>query len=176
MRILEADPTVRRFGGQPAQLRFFFERQHRLHVPDLLVEWNEGVPTILDVKPAHLIYRCEPALRHATRAYFEKVASCVQKSGFRYGLVTERSIRAEPRLSNAKLVLRGSYPQFDRAKFFMVQMAVAEMDADFTADAIRSLVPSDCDVVGSLMRMIFLGEVTFDPTRPIGPTTTFSRR
>ncbi len=100
VRILEVDPTVTRIVHQPCELFWTLDGVKKRHVPDFGIH-QRGRRAIIEVKHSSAFRDRELGLR--TR----KVKKKLRERGIAYQVLTERFVRAQPRLDNARLVLRG---------------------------------------------------------------------
>lgn len=97
--LLECDPNVTRFITQPLTVTYVVDRKLRRHTPDLWW-WRGEHPYIAEIKPAWHLKRPDTAYR--TQLMTDVFAS----HGIRYRVWGDDEIRDEPRLSNAKYLLR----------------------------------------------------------------------
>lgn len=97
---LDGNPAVRALGVQPRTFNYFYEDRWHRYTPDVEVHWvaADELPTIYEVKPRAV----------ADSLPFKQKASAigiaVQAKGYRFEVVTEAEIRAEPRLSNLRFL------------------------------------------------------------------------
>lgn len=95
----EVSPEVLGYCEQPARLHFLMEGQWREHVPDLLVRTRNG-PVFREIKSN--ADSEDPFVLARARL----LAAALPAQGYRYELLRESDIRREPRLANARVVLR----------------------------------------------------------------------
>ena len=97
--LLEVDPYVSRFITQPLKVGYSIGGKPREHTPDLWF-WRKGVPYLVEIKPSWRVKR--PWMGIRTQLMKELFA----EYGIRYRLWRDDEIRSEPRLSNARQLLR----------------------------------------------------------------------
>lgn len=96
--LLEFSPAVVRYREQPVRIDFYLDGEPRRYIPDFEAELaNDGI-THIEVKPASKLAKPEIAHRYwAIARHYEK-----GDTGFQ--ILTEKELRAEPRLSNLRLL------------------------------------------------------------------------
>lgn len=99
LRLLEVDNTVALFSAQPEVLQYELGGDEHRYYPDLRVDYRDGRTEIVEVK-----FEAD-AVEPANQARFEVVAEIYKKRGIGFRLMTERDIRREPLLENARLML-----------------------------------------------------------------------
>jgi len=100
-RLLDAHPSVLRFAEQPLVVTYLMGDVQHDHYPDIEVHTTSGVE-LWEVKTKH------DADRFAVRTRLLQAA--LPSYGYRYRVVLAEDLAAEPRLSNAALVLRHGRP------------------------------------------------------------------
>jgi hypothetical protein len=97
--LLDYDPDVIRFREQPLKIEYPFDGRVRSYFPDFLVE-KRTHSELVEVKPQ--IKTLGPAF-----ASFVKIITDTAVSrGYGYSVVTDLTIRKEPRLTNIKVLWR----------------------------------------------------------------------
>lgn len=97
--LMEVDPAVLAYYEQPFTLEYRHEGEIHNYTPDLQVEFNDR-KQIIEVKPD------EEADSPVNKGRFALLAKQFRKHGYVYRVLPEREIRSQPRLDNAKLLLR----------------------------------------------------------------------
>ncbi len=97
--LLDVNPSVLTYSEQPAQIFFHFDGENRIHYPDLLVEFVNG-KTFVEIKDH------QNAEDNFIKARTQVLTKLLPLQGYSYLLLTDEEIRQEPRLSNAKNLLR----------------------------------------------------------------------
>jgi hypothetical protein len=90
-------PCVRRISAQPLELEYVENLVTRRHIPDLLVETTRS-RDLIEVKPQSKVAGIQERTKLVTPIAREK--------GYGYRVLTDQSIRIQPRLSNIKLLMR----------------------------------------------------------------------
>lgn len=109
LTLLEVDNSVRTFRAQPESLRYELNGKTHRYVPDFRVEYWDGRSEIVEIKME------EKAAKPEMQELFEAVRECFRNRNLTYRVVTDKYIRQEPQLSNAKVLLyQGSRePSYD---------------------------------------------------------------
>lgn len=97
--LLEIDPEIRAYLTQPLSLRYRDGESVRSHLPDVLSLARDR-ETLIEVK-----YADEAALPEVQRRT-QILKSGLARHGVAYRVLTEKIIRAEPRLTNARRLCR----------------------------------------------------------------------
>jgi len=98
-RLLDCDPRVTVFTEQPCEIVYVDGTETRRHYPDIYVEIDSN-QELWEVKA-----ECEAAQREvSTRT--ELLTNDLQQYGFTYRVVLDHELAKEPRLENAKTLLR----------------------------------------------------------------------
>jgi hypothetical protein len=98
-RILDANPAVKQFFEQPAEIHYFLNGELHRHYPDALVY-------IDDFKEFWEIKSERDALEPETVARTELLTVALPKMGFRYRMVIGEDLAREPRRSNVSTILQ----------------------------------------------------------------------
>lgn len=99
LRLLEWDPAVVSYVSQPLRLYYDDDGRARRYTPDVLVE-TDACTVIIEVKPE------EKTLDPKFKRWEAVVRNAFAEQGLEFEVLTERTIRLEPRLSNVSLLLR----------------------------------------------------------------------
>ena len=97
--LLEVDPKIRAYLTQPMALRYREGELIRTHLPDVLSLANDQ-ETLIEVK-----YADEAALPEMRRRT-QILEAGLGRHGVAYRVLTEKIIRVEPRLTNARILCR----------------------------------------------------------------------
>lgn len=103
--LLEFDPEVVTFESQPFRIRFEHDGKVRRYSTDFRVVRKTGT-TFVEVKPEEKLEKYEPLFR-AVRPIFREGMKC------EFEVVTDRTIRVQPRLDNVKLLHRYARTEID---------------------------------------------------------------
>jgi hypothetical protein len=97
--LIEFDKTVIRFEEQPFKINYFLGGKRHYYTPDFLVE-RQNKKQVIEIKPQSKAEKDE-------FIYFSKViANHLLKEGYEYHVITDSSIRLQPKLSNIQLLWR----------------------------------------------------------------------
>lgn len=128
MVLHDVDTTVSRFKEQHVCLGFELDGEKHVHYPDLYVETTEGrvfreIKTNKDAADAFVLARA----KHLEAALLPR--------GYRYELLAESEIRREPRLSNAKTLLRYGRNKVSLDEYELLRRRVERMGVVTWGDA-----------------------------------------
>ncbi len=99
IRLFEADPAVQAYCEQPKQVTYTRHQRSHINTVDFVALQN-GVEEFFEVKPYKRLENKE------TEAAYAAVAEVYREQGHYYKIFTEFDIKQQPRLSNAKELLR----------------------------------------------------------------------
>jgi hypothetical protein len=99
--LLDYDPAVVAIRGQWPRIRYVLDGKFRTYWPDFRVE-RLNKRQIIEVKPA------KKARKEDNVRRFQAIRQVCLDKGYEFALVTEETIRLEPRLKNIKLLWRYS--------------------------------------------------------------------
>lgn len=175
--LLEVDPTVASIWAQPLRLDVHFEGELYRPIPDFLAEYHDGGIVLWEVRAAGAVISADPAEQARVDAWYEAVRAEAARRGYDHRLVTERDIRVQPRLDNARHVLRGTGDVVDVRALSAVRLVVQVLPDPLTIGKVRDAVGRDVDTAfWAIMRLIYLGELAADMTVPFGDRTRLRRR
>lgn len=95
--LLEIDPDVLAYNGQPFTIAYDTQDKRRKYTPDFLVKRN-GFKQIVEVKAANKVENFRNTLR------FRQASNFCLTHNLELVVVTEKTIRVQPRLDNVKLL------------------------------------------------------------------------
>lgn len=96
---LEQDKLVKAYCEQPCKISYYSNNRHRIYVPDFKVHRTDQPRALLiEVKPM------EKVLKQVSR--LKQIKKAAQAMGYDFHIVTEASIRQEPKLSILKYLHR----------------------------------------------------------------------
>lgn len=152
--LLEVDPYVSRFITQPLKVGYSLGGKPREHTPDLWF-WRKGVPYLVEIKPSWRVKRPWMGIRT------ELMKELFAEYGIRYRLWRDDEIRSEPRLSNARNLLRYRDQELLAADKLKVRAAL-EAQTSMTIGELARLVSHEV-VLGLLAR----GRLLMDMHEPL---------
>ena len=164
-RVLDADPEIAAFNEQPLTIYYSLNGAAHRHYPDFKVEWRNGVRELWEVKPASKA--AHPEVLKRTR-YLEQVLPDV---GFTYRLVVVEDAIVEPRLQNARTLLRfGRNPIDVVTREKIRQILRTSSYVSWGSARNGNLGPHGRN---ALARLALEGVLTFDRTAKISDSSQF---
>jgi hypothetical protein len=116
--LVEVDPTVVRFWERPMVVEFAFDGRVRTDRLDFYVEHRDGRRVMWTIRTAKTLAVESVTGLARSAGYYDLVRERVRESGCEFRIASEREIRVEPRLHNAKIILRGCSPLFPKHTVF----------------------------------------------------------
>ena len=173
--LLCADWRVKEYAVEPHQLTYWAPNAagqlvKRIYTPDFVVKDQQDNIFIMEVKAKGLADRSkwaslEPYIREAYEV----------DHGVPYFIFTEAELRAEPRLSNCRIMLRFRGPPDDAPAEMAVRDVVAQREHGATIGEITVALAGlqiDADrCFGAVMRLALAGAVNVDLTKPFSPSS-----
>ncbi len=159
--LLEIDPDVISYQGQPFTLAYNTLDKRRKYTPDFLVE-RKGSKQIVEVKPANKVSETQNLRR------FQQAASICLAHNLELVVVTEKTIRVQPRLDNIKLL----YKYARESLFWHNYIDCLEY---FRSVETKSLLEAERDLEAKgitrnyLLRLLWSGFLLTDLMKPITP-------
>jgi hypothetical protein len=161
--LLAFDPDVLAVKSQPIKVEYFLDNRVRHYTPDFEVVRTGGVE-IVEVKPEKF------ALREDNVRMFAAVTPLIEKDGARFVILTEKTIRQQPRLANIKRLARYSRTPVSPE----LQLVVYRFFKDAPVRTFGELCQFlDTRGIGkaAAFALIRHGVGTIDLMQPIGPTS-----
>lgn len=171
--LLCADWRIKEYAVEPHQLTYWApnrtgELVKRIYTPDFVAKDQQGRIYIMEIKAKGLAdlpkwSSLEPYIREAYEV----------DHGVPLLVYTEAQLRAEPRLSNCRLMLRFRGPPDDAPAEMAVRDVLEQRETGATIGEIGSeLAASQIDAdrsFGAVMRLALEGVVNVDLTKPFSP-------
>lgn len=129
--------------AQPLELSLQIAGRRHRWVPDFLISRRTSIPTIVEVKTEEKLHPEDSAKCSAIRARTEAMRTAAENAGYGFGLVTEREVRVQPRLSNAGLVHRSMSPFYTPAEDLAADIALGSLDSDTSVPALARALPQE---------------------------------
>lgn len=166
MRFLDVAPSVRSFAEQPVVVRYSLNGESRIHYPDLLVEHDNGLKELWEVKSA------KDAAREEVAARTSLLQAALPPYGYEYRMVYAEALRQQPRLSNALEILKwGRSPiaalERERIRALLTQLPAVTWGAAVSGTLGQSGRHSLC-------RLVLEGMLAFDINEKLGFDTRFT--
>ncbi|WP_331302683.1 hypothetical protein [Methylobacterium oryzae] len=163
--LLEVDAAVRTLREQPIGPSWHDGEGWRAGAArDFWVETDAG-NMLVEVKEAKEL--ADPEVRWRLR----RMALSYRVQGISMVVRSERTIRAEPRLGNTRLLYGYAYSEARRLEAD-VRLLTSRRPGPMTVAEIRSEMGGDVETLGVLCRLALSGAVELDMARPIGSATT----
>lgn len=166
VRCLEFDTDVISFREQPLTTTFPFEGKQVRYTPDFLVERKGGM-WIYEVKPA------DKALKLADSGFITAAEAAIADLGARFCVVTEQTIRRQPRLANVEILLR--YQQVDLDETMVLEARSVVAVAPITIGLLAGLMKGSSLGLPEIYAMVRWGLLGADiDSRSLGAETPLS--
>ena len=166
-RLLDCDPRVTVFTEQPCEIVYFDGTETRHHYPDVYVEIDSN-QELWEVKAA-----CE-ASQSEVSTRTELLTSGLQQYGFTYRVVLDRELAKQPRLDNAKTLLRyGRRSASDDEREYVRLALKSKGYVSWSELCDGALGAHSREIV---CRLALEGGLSFDVDSPLGPDTQFLER
>ena len=159
--LLEIDPDVTAYQGQPFTITYDNLDKRKKYTPDFLVE-RKASKQIVEVKLANKVEEFRPTLR------FRQAVNFCSTHNLEFVVVTEKTIRVQPKLGNIKLLHRYArvalswHNYIDCLEYFhsIESGTLVEIERDLKGKGITQ----NC-----LLRLIWSGFLITDLMKPITP-------
>jgi hypothetical protein len=156
-QILVATAHANSWQEQPFTLEYHHEETKHRYTPDVLLDWGT-CQEVVEIKDDQ-----EAALPE-NRARFALISELLAQRGYHFRVWTRSEICAEPRLTNANLILRYrgvaiSNPDRERVRRALCSMA--EFNLQTLSETSRTSVPC-------VLRLVIEGKLHIDWWKPLG--------
>ncbi len=159
--LLEIDPDVLSYQEQPFTISYSNLDKRRKYTPDFLVS-RKGFKQIIEVKPERKI--SEPQnIRRLTQA-----ASFCQANNLEFVVVSEKTIRVQPRLDNIKLLYRYARVSLSWHNYHDCKAYFRCLEANRLIEAEQDLEAKGI-TRNHLLRLLWSGFLITDLMKPITP-------
>jgi hypothetical protein len=174
--LLSANSEIECYAIEPHTLEYFIpnpdgSQEKHTYVPDIVLRYRSKQIAVLDAKARFFTttknwLKCEP---HITAAY--NIDHNVP-----FVVLSEDTIRIQPRLSNCEIMKRHRYIVEDLAALMRARDVIADIGLPTTiakvADAARINSPSGCNrIYTAIMNLALAGEVDLDLSKLISIAT-----
>lgn len=136
--LFEMSPLIESYREQPERIWFPDGDRIRLYRPDYELELSSGKRVLVEIKPA------ERLAKPAIRAKFDRIQEYMDRAGRLFVILTEESIRRQPRLENLRKLRR--------------DMPSRNVDRGHIRTSLRKLFQSDVTTLGEVA--ILVGQST----------------
>ena len=155
LNLLELDrASIQSYDSQPHMLTYYDGTKKRSYTPDFLIK-NSATEIILEVKPIKKLPLHIKKLQAVEIAY--------AKLGKRFILLTDEYIRKQPRLDNAKLILRHARHKVSRISMKALVDHFKRSQGPQTIRTVKEQL-AQCNVQeADIFKLIYVGIIRFDP-------------
>jgi hypothetical protein len=166
-RLLDCDPRVTVFSEQPCEIVYHDGNEIKHHYPDICVE-IDGNQELWEVKA-----ECE-ASQNEVASRTELLSRELRRYGFPYRVVLDHELAKQPRLENAKTLLRfGRRAASDCEREDLRLAMQSEGHLSWSEACEGALGIHGREIV---CRLVLEGALSFDLDSPLGPSTQFLER
>ena len=152
---LELDhASIQSYESQPHKLVYHHNNKPRRYTPDFLVI-QYGVEKIIEVKPDEKLPLHLDKLQQVKTAY--------KLLGKQFVLITDSFIEKQPRLDNAKLILRYARQQVTRTSLKAILDFYKGYPKPVTISSLLDQLSSKKVQAGEIFKLIYAGIIKFDP-------------
>lgn len=166
MRLLDATPAVRSFAEQPAVVRYSLNGESRIHHPDLLVERDNDLKELWEVKSA------KDAAREEVAARTTLLQAALPTYGYEYRMVYAEQLRRQPRLSNVLEILKWGHGPITAVERERVRAILTQLPAVTWGAAVSGVLGRSGR--HSLCRLVLEGMLAFDLNEKLCFDTQFT--
>ena len=166
-RLLDCDPKVTAFAEQPCEIVYLDRSEIKHHYPDIYVE-VDGNQELWEIKPESEASQSEFSIRT------HLLSQGLPPYGFTYRVVLDQELAKQPRLENAKTLLRfGRRPASNREREY-VRTALKSKGHLSWAEACQGTLGTHGREI--VCRLALEGVLSFDMDSPLCATTQFLGR
>jgi len=98
--LFEMSPLIKSYVGQPEKIYYPDGDRTRLYTPDFRVDLIDGSRILVEIKPERCL--APPDVKHK----FERIQEHLDRLAKPFTILTDKSIRQQPRLENLRTLLR----------------------------------------------------------------------
>ncbi|MGF7178493.1 hypothetical protein [Azospirillum doebereinerae] len=169
MVIQDVDPNVANFALKPETLVWTGGQREQSYTPDFRVVTQEGKVVYREAMPRRK-FDADPSLKGRRSRITD---ACVAR-GASFELWTETEIRKQPRLANCRRI-RAAVAFLTPANLTIVRTGLVD-GRPISLATLQAIIGSDPLLVGALLGLVAVGELTLDLDAVIGPDTQLSPR
>lgn len=167
------DRDLVHISAQPMTLPLWSGQRSRTWTPDFRLDRQGGRAELVEVKILERVYPKNPEARAEMGARIEKMREVATSHGYQFRLVTEQEIRVEPRLRNARLLLRYAGDILPPHLVRQGREALLGLPKASTIDALQERIGGGEDAFPIALHLDWLGEIEIDPARLFSRTSRF---
>jgi hypothetical protein len=127
--LLEIDPNVISYQGQPFQISYQQQGKSRIYTPDFFVKRNQ-IQQVVEVKANSQINKLQ------NKRLWQIITNWCQKQNWQFLVITDQMIRQQPKLNNIKLLFKYARTYltkqnyWDCQKYFQLKKLVKFQEAE----------------------------------------------
>lgn len=159
--LLEIDPDVLSYQGQPFTITYDSLDKRRKYTPDFLLE-RKGSRQIVEVKPDNKVEEFQNTRR------FQQAANFCSAYNLEFVVVTEKTIRVQPRLDNIKLLHRYARVALSWHNYIDCSEYFRSVETSSLLEAEKNLKAKGV-TRNYLLRLLWSGFLSTDLMKPITP-------
>ncbi len=159
--LLEIDPDVLSYQGQPFTITYDSLDKRRKYTPDFLLE-RKGSRQIVEVKPDNKVEEFQNTRR------FQQAANFCKANNLEFVVVTEKTIRVQPRLDNIKLLHRYARVALSWHNYIDCSEYFRSVETSSLLEAEKNLKAKGV-TRNYLLRLLWSGFLITDLMKPITP-------
>jgi len=166
-RLLDCDPRVTAFTDQPCEIVYVDGAKTRHHYPDIYAEIDSN-HELWEVKAEREASQSEVLTRT------QLLTSGLQQYGFTYRVVLDHELAKQPRLDNAKTLLRYGRRTASENEREYVRLALKRTGQLSWSEPCEGALGTHSREI--VCRLVLEGVLSFDVDSPLGPSTQFLER
>lgn len=159
--LLEIDPDVLSYQGQPFTITYDSLDKRRKYTPDFLLE-RKGSRQIVEVKPDNKVEEFQNTRR------FQQAANFCSAYNLEFVVLTEKTIRVQPRLDNIKLLHRYARVALSWHNYIDCSEYFRSVETSSLLEAEKNLKAKGV-TRNYLLRLLWSGFLSTDLMKPITP-------
>lgn len=132
--VFEMSPLIQSYRQQPEKIWFPDGDRTRLYQPDYELELFNGKRVLVEIKPAKRLAKPD------IRAKFDRIQEHMDRTGRLFVILTEKSVRQEPRLKNLRTLRR--------------DMPSRDVDHGHIRSSLRKLTQSGVTTLGEVTALV----------------------
>lgn len=169
--LLEIDPDVVAYYGQPFTIAYDLKNRRKKYTPDFLVD-RRCSKQVVEVKPKSKVESfiksdCEASRRHR----FLGIRNFCSLNDLNFAVVTEETIRVQPRLDNIKLLYRYARINLPWSIYTDCLDYFQKVKISTISETGRSLKETGV-TQSSLLKLLWTGFLLTDLMQPISPQSS----
>lgn len=157
--LLESDPMVVSYKGQPFSIDYISRGKRRHYTPDFWVDRGDS-QEIIEVKPVHQINS------EKNQTLFHQINFLCQERGLKFNVVTDEMIRIQPLLDNLKLLYKYARTPLTLNQYLACRYYLNEREPLSLQQIWQALEPENISK-NHLYKLLYFGFFQVDLMRPI---------